>query len=75
MFFFIFNRYLVNVALSFALGFPCIMGSRLLLNLREIARKEELGSLFPSHVVSSIRFMDGGASVRSVAELRSSGRD
>ena len=31
----------MNEALAFALGFPCVMGSRILINLREVALKED----------------------------------
>lgn len=54
-----------SVALSFALGFPCIMGSHIFLKLKEIALKEEMGSLSSSHVLSSICFHEDMTSVRS----------
>ena len=45
-------------ALGFALGFPCVMGSRILLNLREIAREEMRCGLSTSKVFTSIQFAD-----------------
>lgn len=44
------------MAVGVALGFPLIMGSRLLLNLREAAIEESKGS---SEVLSSLVFAPG----------------
>ncbi|KAL5481101.1 hypothetical protein ACEPAI_10042 [Sanghuangporus weigelae] len=45
-------------ALGFALGFPCVMGSRILLNLREMAREEMRCGLSTSKVFTSIQFAE-----------------
>ena len=45
-------------ALGFALGFPCVMGSRILLNLREIAREEMRCGVSTSRVFTSIQFAE-----------------
>ncbi|OCB90549.1 hypothetical protein A7U60_g2227 [Sanghuangporus baumii] len=61
-------------ALGFALGFPCVMGSRILLNLREIAREEMRCGLSTSKVFTSIQFAEQTLrqqeSIASGSELR-----
>ena len=57
------------VAINFVLGFPNVMGSRMLLKLKEIAEKEEQAQV-QARVMSSIRFEGnsalGSALVRSI---------
>lgn len=52
-----------SVALSFALGFPCIMGSHIFLKLKEIALKKNWAVFL--RVMSSICFHEDMTSVRS----------
>ncbi|KAI5120051.1 hypothetical protein M0805_007803 [Coniferiporia weirii] len=54
MAFLAFSSSLLCDALGFALGFPCVMGSRILLNLRETARGKPMTSL----ALTSLRFAD-----------------
>lgn len=54
----IFAPLLVCFAVGFILGFPLIMGSRLLLNLREMAERDPTGSI-PSMTLPSMLFVPG----------------
>lgn len=46
----------LSAALGFAFGFPCVMGSRILLNLREVAREEMDCGFSTSNAFTSIEF-------------------
>ena len=53
---------LICVAVGFVLGFPLIMGSRLLLNLREMAEEEVAGGTTRSVTLSALVFLPGQVS-------------
>ena len=49
---------IMSAALGFAFGFPCVMGSRILLNLREIAREEMRCGISTGKVFTSLQFAE-----------------
>ena len=51
----VFEPLLICFAVGFVIGFPLIMGSRLLLNLREMAERDPVGST-PSISLPTIHF-------------------
>lgn len=53
-------------ALGFALGFPCVMGSRILLNLREIAHEEMQYGISTGKVITSLHFAEASALQRAI---------
>lgn len=51
----VFEPLLICFAVGFVIGFPLVMGSRLLLNLREMAEKDPVGST-PNISLPTIHF-------------------
>lgn len=66
MAFFAFVPFIMCAALGFALGFPCVMGSRVLLNLREIAREEMRCGISTGKVFTSLHFAEASALQRTI---------
>lgn len=68
MTFLVFYPFIICAALGFALGFPCVMGSRILLNLREIAREEMRCGISTSKIFTSLHFAEASALQRAIPE-------
>lgn len=64
------SSYMLSIAVSFSIGFPCVMGTRVLLNLKKVAREEARLGISTEQIQSPIEFgpAPGGSELRDPLE-------